>query len=382
MKSLGVLCVLLVFVLLFSFTTEEKIDYGSKIKLRFTKNYPEEKIESKKTGLLWALSFLGADLPKGCFKNALKKQDSVIYVLDVSKVGFNEKAVNALKKIIESLKESEEYKVAGGIEVGEFIMYTLGSSWHYYEITGASKTFQEYRSIHSDFKMLFPVTNSMVAAHQRLLQFSDFKKVQENSYFALEGEGSLADGTFIASVTEVMDLMPNGQLRFAVYGKEGELLDASPRSSGLAGKPLKCLWCHEINIQTLFSKNDSVGNFISPETFKNTIAKQKQLLDKYRAGLKSEINFNNKQDHALMELLYISFMQPSAYKLSKEWGEEQTQLGEKFKGLKTHDHFEHKFLKQLYHRADITKFAPYKTVALPDSTLEQGGFEPNVFIKK
>ena len=114
-------------------------------------------------------------------------------------------------------------------------------------------------------------------------------------------------------------MMPNGQLRFAIYDIQGNLTASSPKRLGEAGKPAKCLWCHELVFQPLFIGTDTLANNMSPNEFQNLIEKQNNLLSNYRKKLSSDIDFTKTQDHTLMELLYISYMEPSLQKLSKEW---------------------------------------------------------------
>ena len=105
--------IITIFIITCIFTTAfvlNKTECNTKINLRFNLAYKEDSIDKQKKGLLWALSFLGAELPKGTFERSLIKKDSTIFELDVTKVGFNKNAINALSTIIENLKESEEYK--------------------------------------------------------------------------------------------------------------------------------------------------------------------------------------------------------------------------------------------------------------------------------
>ncbi len=268
----------------------------------------------------------------------------------------------------------------GGIDLDEFVVYTLGSSNHYYQITGAKQTYTQFKS-NFDFskEQVFPVLNSDVAKHHRLIRMSDSKKVSKMAFIAEEGVGDLVTKTFQAEVFEVFDIMKNGQLRFAIYDKTGNLMEASPASLGNAGKPVKCLWCHEINIQSLFTKNDSVKDYISPRQFQELIRNKMQALQDYRITLKGEVDYTKTQDHAFMELLYINFMEPSMYKLSNEWQQPIDLLTKKLKKIKKHSHREYSFLKDLMDRNSIKKYSPYKTVQLPDSIWEENKSEPNVF---
>jgi hypothetical protein len=378
-KFIVFLIVLIISLLLSSNKTEE----FTTINLRFSQNFPGEKIENSKTGLLWALSFLGASLPESFIEKGLVKKDSTVYTVNLNKAGFNKTALNAFRELIKKLKETEEYNVKNGIELGEFITLTLGSSWHYYEITGAEKNFSDFKRKHQFTNSLFfPVIKSDVAYHHRLIEMVKTEKINEMAFIAYGGEGSLVDSTFVTEIFEVFDIMPNGQLRFAVYNKNGELVEASERRFGRAGKPVKCLWCHEIGIQPLHNINPSVAGKMSPERFKLEIANFMANLENYRNTLKGGVDFSKKQDHALMEILYISFMEPSLYKLEKEWGITSSDIKALYVNNNTHDHKEYSFLNRLLYRAAITPHSPYKTVQLPDSIWEKNNNEPNLFKQK
>ncbi len=352
----------------------------AKIRLRFNLNYVGDTITKQKTGLAWALSFLGASMPKNCFEKCLIHRGENIYELNLHGLGFSKTAIRALKKIIQELKSSEEYNVKGGIDLGEFVVFTLGSSWHYYAITGAAADFEEFKKrFGNEYTTVFPVLNSEVARHHRLIKISANKNILKTSFIAEEGIGDLEKGTFKANTYEVFDIMENGQLRFAVYGEDGKLKAASDRDLSTAGKPTKCLWCHEINILPLFTKTDALQGYLSPDEFQNIISLSNKTLNDYRRKLISEIDFTHKQDHALMELLYVTFMQPTVIKLANEWGENEAQLQSKFKYFERHDHHEYSFLKNMLIRTSIKSLSPYKTVLLPDSVWEENKNEPNIF---
>jgi 5'(3')-deoxyribonucleotidase len=375
------LYIVVMLIVLTAFLNRKK-DNSHLIQLRFNLSYEGDAISKQKTGLIWALSFLGATIPKNSFETALIKKSATLYELDIAKVGFNEKAITAMRKIIISLKNSEEYKNMNGIDLGEFVVYTLGSSWHYYEITGALPTYQQFKQQYNwQNAIVFPVLNSSVAKHHRNIKMSQSTDVRKMAFIAEEGEGEIDKNTFAPKTFEVFDIMANGQLRFAIYDSKGQLSHASEKIYGNAGKPSKCLWCHEIEIQTLYTQNDSLPNYISPRQFKNTISERMNLLINYRKNLNSDVNFNNRQDHELMELLYINFMEPSAYKLSYEWNKKENDINAIFQNITKHPHKEHTFLKNLMERNTIKGFSPYKTVQLPDSILEENSSEPNVFRK-
>lgn len=351
------------------------------VNIRYTLNYDADSWEKNRTGFLWALSYLGAELPKGSFDKALEWQDSCIFKLDISALGFNEKAVDALGKIIDSLKTTEQYRVNGYIDLTHFVTLTIGSSWHYYAITGVPKTYKEFKKQHDlRNEQVFAVTHSTVAKHHRLLKFISSDTVRNSVYIAEEGEGEITNNTFTPRVYEVLDVMCNGQLRFAIYDEKGELIPASPGVFGNAGKPAKCLWCHEIVFQPLFTETDSLINYMSPAKFQKIIGSQNELLSIYRRSKKSDINFENEQDHTFMELLYIAYMEPSLKKLSQEWNLNEEQLKKLLVSEHKHQHSEFGFMKDVYYRNDVEKHDPFKRIKVANDIREPSEYEPN-FLK-
>ncbi len=377
--------IITIFIITCIFTTAfvlNKTECNTKINLRFNLAYKEDSIDKQKKGLLWALSFLGAELPKGTFERSLIKKDSTIFELDVTKVGFNKNAINALSTIIENLKESEEYKQKKGIDLGEFIIYTLGSSWHYYEITGVCKTINEFKQKHNfNNAVVFPVTNSSVAKGHRLIEITNTNEINKIAFLAHEGTGEINNNTFNSETTETVDIMKNGQQRFAIYNKEGNLIASSERKFGEAGKPIKCLWCHEIYIQPLYLKNEITKGYISPLEFDSIVNSKMDYITSYRNKLKTDLNYSKKQEHTLMELLYITYMEPSKLKLENEWGINPFNLETLFIFNKTHQHKEFKYLENLRYRNEIKTNSPYESILLPDSVRDENIHEPNLFKK-
>lgn len=366
----------LVFLIFDSFTPSD--EYA--IRLRFNLNYNGDTVVVQKTGLLWALSYLGAELPKKSYQKALKNVSGSTYELRLDKVGFSREALQAFRPLLKELKLSEEYRTKGGIDLGEFIVYTLGSSWHYYKITGAEPKLESYkRKNNFGDDLIFPVLNSEVSIHHRLLRMTKSEDALKMAFIAEEGLGDLTKGTFVAKGYEVLDVMKNGQIRVAIYDENGDLKAWSDKLYSTAGKTVKCLWCHESNIQPLFTPNDSIVNFISPSQFQGVVREKMSALGKYRRSLAGDIDFSRRQDHTMMEMLYIDFMEPSAKKLAREWGLIKAKVTEQLAGIRKHDHHEFEHFTGLMHRAAIKDFSPYKTVSLPDSIREEGANEPDIF---
>ncbi|MCU0430732.1 MAG: hypothetical protein MUF42_12275 [Cytophagaceae bacterium] len=351
--------------------------------LRWYPSHPAETFQDVRTGFLWSLSYLGAQLPQGSFDNAVHRTDSVHWVVDFSKLGFSEEGLGALKELIAQLKQSEEYKVKKAIDMSRFLVLALHSPWHYYKITGV---FPNYKSFEQHYKLeagnIFGITNSSVGKTHRLLRMgADTTRINQVAFSVSEGKGNLFQQNFKPSEHEVFDIMKNGQLRFAVYDHRGQLASAASSEYSLAGKPSKCMWCHEIVIQTLYSENTEVPGTLSNAQFENLVHKLQEKLYHYRAGLSSEIDFEKKQDHTFAELLYIGFMEPSRYRISQEMDHQQRLLN-KVMSLPTHTHEEFPKFGTLYERKAIDKILPYTTLKVPDQIREGGGFEPNYLKRK
>ncbi len=335
-----------------------------------------------KTGFAWALSSLGAELPNGSLDRLmLTGTGSTVYEVDLSQAGFDDEALQALGTVIATLKQSQAYAMNNYIEMGRFVMLTLNSSYHYYKITGASETLMDFRSKHKFGNSKMRVINSGVSNIDRLIEIADADKVEEIAYLATEGSGSFEEGTFLAEEFEVFDFMSNGQLRFGIYDKAGNLKAAADPSITQAGKPSKCLWCHETNIQPFFTNNPVLigADYLSKQQFMEILNVQNQYLAHYRDTLKSEVNFSNLQDHRFLEYLYIDFMEPSLERIAQEWNMDVDEAADILEGIPTHTQLEYN-IKNVYHRKDIDHLAPYATIEVPESARELSKHEPNFFV--
>jgi hypothetical protein len=228
------------------------------ITLRWVKAYSTETKEDIVTGLAWSLSFLGAELPEGSLLQAIQWQSETHFLIDFAKVGFSTVAQSALKKIIPVLKSSEEYTIRNGIDVGRFVMLTLNSTNHYFAITGVPEKYQSFRALYSFDEKKAAIVISTIAFGNRLIELSVADRATQIAFVALEGEGSLEEGTFVSEEIETIDIMKNGQLRIGLYDMNGNLKAAASPSLTAAGKPAKCLWCHETSLQPPFNDNHTL----------------------------------------------------------------------------------------------------------------------------
>lgn len=380
------------FILLFIFcilfqhcsnaTYQKQKPLGLKINLRWVKAYPKENKAQVITGLKWALSYLGATLPIDCIEKGLIWSDQSLFQMDLNEMGFSNSSLEVWDVILQRMRESEEYNKMGGIDLGRFIMLTLNSTNHYYAITETPRTLEAFKAQYNfqepPFIML--TDESIVALGERAVfsyQTTSNNRVDDIGFFAFEGEGSFLKTGLIPKEFEVADVMPNGQVHFALYNQEGELKLAADPKLTIAGKPAKCLWCHSVDFAPTFKIATPVKNYMPEDTFRTIIRNTDSLLLNHRKTLKSDLNYLARQDHTQMELLYISFDEPSVFRLANEWALTKKEVREILKGIKTHHHEEFPFLGKLYHRKEVEALAPYKGLKPPTETRELSEYEPN-----
>ena len=328
--------------------------------------------------MLWTLSYLGAELPKNSLDSSIIWIDKQTFSLNFSALGFGKHALKALKTITDSLKTTSLYKKQHAVDLGHFIAITLGSSWHYYSITEAPPTLTEFLAKKETGQMIcFPLNLSAISNHHRIIKINPSETLTHTFFMAEEGEGDVTMGSFIPKETEVIDIMKNGQLRVMIYDANGYLIAAASKLYSNAGKPAKCIWCHEIAVPGLLTKPDSIVGFIGPTEFKEKIRIQNSLLNNYRQNLSSDIDFTKTQDHTYQEIIYTSYMEPSLKRLSQEWNISVKKL-EKILNTKTkHTHHEFKFLGELMERQDVLYKNALLPGKLPGNIREESDIEPN-----
>jgi hypothetical protein len=326
--------------------------------------------------LNWALSFLGASLPESAPVYSWKGR---VVTVDLDAAGVLPESKPAWIAVLAALKNSDEYRKMGAMDIGRFLMLTLCSSHQYFELTGAPRTFDEFRARHPQEWHPAAVVESSIAKGNRLLQVGEAVRFEDIFFVAYEGTGSLVDGSFRKAETETLDFMPNGQLRFGLYDLAGNLKPAATPSLSAAGKPSNCLWCHEIRLQPPFRNVTSVPGHYSASELRAIIAERMKLVDSHRRTLQSRVDFTRTDDHTFAELLYLSFAEPSAARLSSEWNMPEEKVVTLLAGLQTHAQAERKILgDRLYDRTAVDRFAPYATLAVPSKVRDAGGYEPDL----
>ena len=375
---------LLLFVLLTGCEHDRTLpaDDPQKIYLHWIPGFAGYSRSDMETGLAWSLSYLGAMLPEGSLAEAIHYSgpDSSRFELDLGSVGFPESALAPVMTIMSRIKQSEEYHVRGAASLGRFLVLTLHSSWHYYEITGIPQNLEAFLEINQvDNLLVFPVLQSTVGLEHRVLKFQLSEDPGRMAFLAEDTDGVLSSPDYPIYGYEVFDVMPNGQLRFAIYDAEGQLAPAAPANRTRAGKPSKCLWCHESKAQPLFAPSPNIDGYMTRQDFHLLIDSTNQTLDQYRRVLSADIQYSQRQDHTQSELLYISFMEPSLQVIAREWNCPLEEVESKFREFPSHLHGEFPQLGEIYHRRWVDSLAPYRPLEVPESVREPNSREPDFF---
>jgi len=339
------------------------------IELRWIKGHPRERRTEIETGLLWSLSYLGAALPRD--ERYVLSWDDDIVTLRLDRAGVDESVAHHWMRLLDAMKASEEYRSNGAMDIGRFVVLTLCSARHYYALTGVSRRYEQARSGYLFAPQRIVIAESSIASGNRLIEVPSGIASDGMAFVAHEGTGSIRQGSFQIAEHEFLDVMSNGQLRFALYGLDGALKDAASESLTAAGKPTKCLWCHESQL---------MGPLVErTNPLEEHVAIGSEFLRNLRATRRSKIDFARTQDHTYAELLYVAFYQPSAERVAREWNMPVERVREALVGLRTHANEEFPFLgDELYERADVDTLAPYGVIAVPSDPREPSAYEPDL----
>lgn len=291
-------------------------------RLIWVRGYEGDTLEGSEEGLWWQLSLLGAAPPSDGSALAVVEQDAdrAVLELDLDALGLPDDGLATLKASFDALQASDEARAFGGVDLGRALMLTLYDPWRYYAISGACGTLDDWRADRLDGEIArFAVTDSLLVPGDRELTFDlDPSPTSRLSFQASEGEGSLLEGSFLPEEYEVLDLMPNGQQRYAIYDGSGALLPAATVSA--AGQPGRCMWCHEGHMQIFSDGNEAVSGYLSAELFQEQLDRSEQWTQQVREATPSPVPWEDAEVHERGELLAETFLSPSADRLGREWG--------------------------------------------------------------
>lgn len=355
-------------------------DANSTINLRWNRQFPSDSKSNLETGLVWAFSYVGAQLKPGQLKQAMHWNSDYSFSLHVSELGFSSSSIIKINQLISFAKSDPAYQQSDEMDLGHFLQFFTQSSWHYYGITEASSNLNEFlqRKVRQGYWLRFDLSQSSISTGQRRIWFNVPRSVDEILFVSQEGSGSFQDGSFQIRSQEVIDIMPNGQLRFLIYDAEGNLKPGADTLISLAGKPGKCQWCHEKHLLPLYTPSEDLPGSIGREAFLSYVRQAQELIDTYRKNLSTDIQFANAQDHQWAELLHIGYEEPTLFRISQEWKMDSNEVKNKLLFNATHYNLEHPDLGKLYKRIDIQTFVANPGVRVPESSRELRGFEPDI----
>jgi len=339
------------------------------LNLKWNKAYNDDTIEKSAIGLQWALSYIGAKLPRQL--SGIRVNNDNIFI-DIEKLGFSETAKQKLMLLHDMIKASNEYQTTNTIDLGRYVTLLIGASEHYYALTEVPLQLSSILSKYSLKEDRGYINNSSVSLEHRVISFSGQNGLNQ---FFLSTETEPTSGAILEY--ETIEFLPNGQLRFGVFDHNGNRKNNADPIHSKAGKPAKCIWCHESNIQPLFNEQDDFNGFLPFLDFKDTLIVFRNSHIELKNALNDGVDYSQNQQHTLTELIYISFMEPSAERLSLEWGMSIAEIESKLSGLETHVHEEFSFLGNLYDREDIKIHAPFKGLQVSTKVREQSEIEVN-----
>jgi hypothetical protein len=345
------------------------VETETTINLKWNKAYADDTIDKSLIGLKWALSYVGAVLPN---TNSGFSNIGFTITIDIKKLGFNDNAKQKVLQLTEKIKATSEYQTNNAVDLGRFVTLLIGASEHYYGIVGTPNTLDDVLNQYTLLPQKGYVDNSGVSLEHRIIQFSEQNGF--NQVFLSEEVDPVSGEIY---EYETIELLPNGQLRFGIFDINGNRKDNADATHSNAGKPAKCMWCHESNIQPLFYTNSDHAGYLSFNDFKDMLLGYKESNRNQKLALTDGVDFSQTQQHTLTELLYISFMQPSAERLSLEWNMPLAQVQNLLSGLTTHVYDEFPFLGNLYNRNDVEALAPFHGLTVSTNVREASTIEVN-----
>ncbi|WP_299256522.1 hypothetical protein [uncultured Aquimarina sp.] len=365
--------ILIATILLSSFLSFSVLKKDNEINLKWNKSYPTDTLTKNIIALKWCLSFLGSDLASDTTTTGLIIKNNNTIALNIHQLRFDKNALKYLKKLNAKLKKTEEYQKNNAIDIGRYITLTIGSSNHYYKIVDIPKKLEDYNSLYTFDTINGYIDNSSISLVDRIISFSKNNTPKKQVYISTEVD-SISKKIHEYETVEVMD---NGQLKFGIYDQNGNLKDAANKEVTNAGKPAKCIWCHETGIQPMFRKQNDHKKYLSYQKLQDTLDYYNKQLRSYQDKHWKDKQIRNKRLHTEMEISYIAFMEPSAEHLANEWGFSLQEVQKKLKHLDTHRHHEFDFLGDLYYRKDVDNLAPWKVMNVPESVREKSNNEVN-----
>lgn len=359
-------CLFIVLIGVCSCSNVNKKDNPYILNLKWNKSHDTDSINTHIIGLKWALSFLGSNIALDTSYAGLNYTKDIIQ-LDITKLRFSKSVIPTLKNLNIAIKNSEEYTSKKHIDIGRYIALTIGNPSNYYKIVNAPLSLADLKSKYTFDTITAFINNSSISKVNREIQYSIKNKANKRAFITTERD--TVTGEILEY--ETVELLENGLSRFALYDLEGNLKNAGDKRITEAGKPGKCMWCHETGIQPIFRKQINMKNHITTENFLDSLIRYNKELKNYQDRVWQDAFIKNRKLHTEMEIAYITFMEPSIEQLSNEWQITMPQVKKKVAHLKSHKHHEFNFLGELYHRKDVDNLSPFKVLRVPESIREE-----------
>ena len=347
----------------------QKNDPEATLQLKWNKAYPDDSLDKSTIGLTWALSFVGAILPSSPY--GIKNNGDMI-VINLNELGFEKSALGKLQLLHQKIKLSNEYQTTNAIDLGRYVALLIGASEHYYEIVGVPRKLDDLLAHYALLPQKGYVNNSGVSLEHRIIQFSEQNNL--NQVFLSAETDPITGETY---EFETLEIMPNGQVRFGIFDVNGNRKNNADPAHSNAGKPAKCMWCHESTIQRLYTVQEDFLGYLTSYELQNQLLDFNQMLQNKKYALPGGVDFTQTQQHTETELLYISFMEPSAQRLSVEWQMPVSQVQNLLSDLPTHIYPEFPFLGNLYDRNAIENRAPFLGLSVSTKVREASENEVN-----
>jgi len=339
------------------------------LNLKWNKAYQDDSIDKSLIGLKWALSYIGATLPSS---NEGFIVSSTTITINYKKLGFSGNSQNKLAFLHSKIINSDEYQQTNAIDLGRYVSLLIGASEHYYEIIGTPNNLNQLLNQYDLLPQKGYINNSSVSLEHRIIQFSEQNGF--NQVFLSEEVDPITGEIY---EYETIELLPNGQLRFGIFDANGFRINSANSSHTKAGKPSKCMWCHESTINQMFSIQNNFAGYLTYNEFQNTLINYRESNKNLKLSLTNGVDFSQTQQHTFTELLYISFMEPSAERLSVEWNMTVSEVQSLLSSLSTHTYPEFPFLGNLYDRNEVENYAPFHGLSVSTSVRETSQTEVN-----
>lgn len=294
------------------------------LRLRWLQAYPEEDWARARAGLEWALSLLGALPPAddAAIRVVEAAPDTVRFTLDPGALGLAPEALAALEVAVAPLRVDDEAEAFGGVDVARLLLRTVHEPHVYAAVTGVCPTFAEWSAARvGDTPLLdHAITESLLTATDRHLQLlPPTGDALDLALLAWEGTGSLLAGDFEPVEVDVIDLMPNGQQRFAVYDHGGRWLAAADPAISPAGPPSRCAWCHELGVQRGVTQPAQPEGWLDEAGFLAVVDGWETAMAEHRAATPSALDWSLREGHEWGELLVETRLYAPPARLAREW---------------------------------------------------------------